>query len=89
MQTLSGVAVSNANKPLRLVCNTGLKAMREKDEISGLMAAQNIKTGSQGRIPGPVIVRMDPDPGSTGSLDPGSGISTIVPLLCYFCQYRI
>ena len=30
LQTPSGVAVSNAKKPLRLVCNTGIKAIREK-----------------------------------------------------------
>ena len=30
LQTLSGVAVSYAKEPLRLVCNTGIKAIREK-----------------------------------------------------------
>ena len=38
-------------------------------------------------IHGPTV-SMDPDPGSTGSLDPGSGIFTFVPLLCYCCQYK-
>ena len=31
--TLSGVAVSNGNEPLRFVCNTGLKAIRDKNTM--------------------------------------------------------
>jgi hypothetical protein len=37
------------------------------------MMAYSVKIGFHRMIQGPFIVNMDPDPGSTGSLDPGSG----------------
>ena len=84
--TLSGVAVSNGNEPLQFVCNTGLKAIREKTRINGLMAAaQTSKLDpTEFHESGSWIHRiLDP-------LDPGiqnpESVSSFALLLCCYCK---